>query len=453
MKKKTITSISSIADSDLCYYKGKVESSLSNIDHILNHDSKLAAIMFNLSSNQVEVHGEVPWYRPDPKNKEFTRGDNVALYKYFENKYDICMQGFIDTALDGLANSKTKAFNPIKAYFEGLTWDGKNRLDTLLIEILGAEDNIYTRESIRKTLVAAVTRVYNPGTKFDTMLILVGPQGIGKSTIWDALAGDLVAYKDEHLWFTDDLTMDSMKDKTAAEKIAGKLIVEVSEMTGMRKAEATTIKSFLSRREDYYRPPYARSPIKQRRCGIIVGTTNDVEGFLRDTTGNRRFWPVRVEGFDTNRVYTLTKEDIDQIWAEAVVRYKDGESLLLSEKAQAIADSFQKEYVETDERLGLVEDFLNRKITDNWYELSTFEHKDYLFRMPHLCNVEREYVCNMEIFQEALDGRCGYLDRKESYAIKRMMAKLPEWEFQGKAKRRFGVYGNQHYYKRNKLHD
>ena len=195
-----------------------------------------------------------------------------------------------------------RAYHPVKEYLDALPeWDGVKRTDTLLTDYLGAEDSAYTRAVIRKTLAAAVARIYQPGTKFDSVLILNGPQGIGKSTLFARLAG---------AWFSDSLTLTDMRDKSGPEKLQGYWILELGELAGMKKTDVETVKSFLSRVDDKYRASYGLNVESHPRQCVIVGSTNTESGFLRDITGNRRFWPVRVNGESVKKPWQISGEDV-----------------------------------------------------------------------------------------------------------------------------------------------
>lgn len=415
-----------------------VDATLKNISLIFRNDKELQNIQYNAFTSTIEKIGKLPWDWSKGQ-KEWCDADDAFLHQYFEDNYGISLFSRVDEAFIGVCKYN-KYVHPVKDRLDKLKWDGVERLDTLLVDFLNAEDTPYVRAVTRKTLVAAVARVYEPGIKFDTMLVLCGPQGLGKSTIFAKLADP---------WFSDNLTMDDMKDKTGAEKLQGRWIVEVPELSGMRKAEVETIKAFITRQEDQYRPAYGRYVEKKARQCIIVGTTNAMDGFLRDTTGNRRFWPVNVQVSKEKSPWKLTREYIDQVWAEAKIRYESKEPLYITEETVvAEAAAAQREAMESDERFGLVEDFLERKLADNWYSLSIAEHKDFLYRQQAVCTIPREYVCNLEIYREALNGNLDRLDRKESYTIRNIMAKMPGWEFCGAAKKRFGVYGNQQYYRK-----
>ncbi|MGX7714781.1 VapE domain-containing protein [Enterococcus faecium] len=190
----------------------------------------------------------------------------------------------------------------------------------MLIDYFNATDNSYTRAVTRKMMVAAVARIVYPGTKFDSVLILNGPQGIGKSTFFAKLAGD---------WFSDSLTLTDMKDKAGPEKLQGYWILELGELAGMRKTDVEVVKSFISRSDDKYRASYGVNVESHPRQCIIVGSTNAESGFLRDITGNRRFWPVRISGDGKRKAWQMSIYDVEQIWAETLVLYSQGEKLYL----------------------------------------------------------------------------------------------------------------------------
>ena len=180
-----------------------------------------------------------------------------------------------------------------------------------------------------------------PISKFDSVLILNGPQGIGKSTLFAKLAG---------AWFSDSLTLTDMRDKSGPEKLQGYWILELGELAGMKKTDVETVKSFLSRVDDKYRASYGLKVESHPRQCVIVGSTNTESGFLRDITGNRRFWPVRVNGQSVKKPWQMIAEEVTQIWAEAVAVYKGGEKLFLEGNVAAMAASEQAEAMETDDR-------------------------------------------------------------------------------------------------------
>lgn len=226
--------------------------------------------------------------------------------------------------------ARQNAFHPVRDYLDGLQWDGTPRLDSWLTTYAQAQDSDYVRGVAAIVLIAAVRRVRQPGVKFDTMLVLEGGQGSSKSSL---LA--MLATRPE--WFNDNAPLGASA-REAAEQLQGRLIVEIAELAGMSRREVEEVKAFLSRSTDRARAAYARSVTDVPRQCILVGTTNS-ERYLRDETGNRRFWPVKVGTIDLDAL----ARDLDQIWAEAAVREAQGESITLPEHLWEAARAEQSE--------------------------------------------------------------------------------------------------------------
>ena len=220
-------------------------------------------------------------------------------------------------------------FHPVLDYLDGLRWDGAPRLETWLIEYAGAADTPFVRAVSKIVLIAAVRRVRQPGVKFDEMLVLESEQGKNKSS-----ALSVLAVKEE--WFTDDVPLGS-DSKQVIERLSGHWIGEAAELKGMRKGDIEHLKAFLSRRRDKARLAYGRLTTEVPRQSIFVGTTNN-KRYLKDQTGNRRFWPVEVEQFDIERL-TANR---DQLWAEASAAEAKGESIRLDESLWAAAAEEQE---------------------------------------------------------------------------------------------------------------
>lgn len=214
---------------------------------------------------------------------------------------------------------RSNSFHPVRDYLDGLEWDGKKRLDDWLIRYCGAKDTPFNRAVSRISLLAAVRRVRQPGTKFDNLIVLEGREGISKSIM---LA--ILARRDE--WFTDSVPL-SVDDKRMIESTSGRWIAEFGELSGMRKGEVEKIKAQLSRQNDRARLAYAKLPVEVKRQFVGFGTTNNSQ-YLAGLTGNRRFWPVEVKQIDI-KAFTL---NVDQLWAEASLREATGESIILEEK-------------------------------------------------------------------------------------------------------------------------
>ncbi len=420
---------------------GCVRDTLNNICTILRYDPALSGIVYNQFKNMLDVIGTLPW----PQVKPGWGDTDLACAKlYFERTYGIWSPTKFKDALLAVCASE-RLYHPVKDYLNGLVWDGVPRIDTLLIDYLGADDTPYVRAVTRKTLTAAVARIYSPGVKFDTVLVLNGPQGTGKSTLFARLGKE---------WFSDSLSLSDMKDKTAPEKLQGYWILELSELTGMKKMDVETVKAFTTRTDDKFRQAYGVTVESHPRSCVIVGTTNSDGGFLRDITGNRRFWPVRVTGHGKYRAWDLN--DVDQIWAEAIEYYKAGEELFVKDEIAAEAYRQQREAMETDDREGIVGEYLDRLLPDNWEKMDLFDRRNFLNgsefggAQPE-GTVRRERVCAMEIWCECFGKSREALKKGDAYEIEGILYKLGGWRrYDGNAtgKARIPGYGIQRVYVR-----
>ena len=420
---------------------GNVKDTMSNICLILRYDTGLQGIVYNQFKNMLDVTGSLPW----PQVKPGWSDTDLACAKlYFERTYGIWSPTKFKDAILAVTSSE-RLYHPVKEYLGSLKWDGIPRLDTLLIDYLGAEDTPYVRAVTRKTLVAAVARIYRPGIKFDSILVLVGEQGMGKSTLFARLGKE---------WFSDSLSISDMKDKTAPEKLQGYWLLELSELNGIKKMDVEVVKSFITRTDDKYRQAYGVNVESHPRSCIIVGTTNSDGGFLRDITGNRRFWPVRVTGHGKWHPWDLA--DIDQVWAEAIEYFSQGEELFLKGEIAAVAYTKQREAMETDDREGIVGEYLDRLLPDNWDRMDLFERRNFLSGSEFggavaEGTVKRERVCPMEIWCECFGKSRESMKKGDTYEIESILYKLGGWKkYDGNAqgKLRFPAYGVQRAYVR-----
>ena len=414
--------------------QGKLRSTISNFSLIIENEPLLKdRIAYNEFSNRANVIGQLPW-RAKGNLQDWTDTDDSGLREFIEKHYGISSNA---KCADALALSFEKhRFHPIKDYLNSLEWDGEKRVDTLIIDYLGAEDSRYVRTVTRKVLVAAVARVFNPGCKFDNMLILSGKQGVGKSTIIKKLGKD---------WYSDSLSTVSGKD--AYEQLQGVWILEMAEMMATKKADIEATKHFLSKQEDIYRVAYGRRTSRFPRQCIFIGTSNEHE-FLRDKTGNRRFWPVDIYEHEPKLdVFKDLDNELDQIWAEAVQLFKNKEPLYLSAEEEQEAKKQQDDHSEESAKAGLIEEYLNKPITENWYQLSINDRRLYIqggdFGEEPKGKIKRTKTCVMEIWCELFNGDPKQLTPLNSREINEILKGLKGWK-QYDGRLRFGkIYGVQ----------
>lgn len=413
---------------------GHVKNTLRNLTLILENDPNLKGVVFNQLLDGMEIKGEVPWNHP---SKFWRDADDAQLISYVDAHYGTFSARNYDIAVTKVADDR--AYHPIREFIESLPeWDQVPRVDTLLVDYLGASDTAYVRAVTRKTLCAAISRVLRPGCKFDSMLVLNGPQGVGKSTLIAKLAGE---------WFSDSLNLGDTKDKTAAEKLQGYWILEIGELAGLKKAEVETLRSFLSRQNDIYRAAFGKRATPHLRQCVFFGTTNAESGYLRDTTGNRRFWPVKTPGSGKKQSWNLTHEEILQIWAEALVYVRQGEKLYLSAEMDALAKDEQREAMESDEREGLVREYLDTLLPERWAEMDLFERRNFLSGsdfggLQEKGTVRRTSVSNMEIWCECFGKERANLRRTDSNELTGILARLG-WK-RADNKVRIPLYGPQY---------
>lgn len=424
---------------------GEAEPTIENALLIMQNDPLLrGAIATNEFLSRPVLRRDVPWrgkggVDAGRDGAPWTDADDAGLRLYMESVWGLKSRNAIQDAW--AIECGRNGFHPVKEYLLGLKWDGKERLDTMLIRWLNAEDNAFVRAAARKWMCAAVARVMQPGRKFDQMLVLVGKQGIGKSTLARTLSRG---------WFTDSI--QRLDGKDAYESLRGVWIVELAELAATKRSETETIKNFITKTEDTYRPAYGRHTVVYPRQCLFYGTTNDPD-FLKDKSGNRRFWPVEVEGFDRGRLLGL-EEEVDQLWAEAVVRWRAGECLWMDEEELWLAaQAAQEAHTVQDELVGQILEFLDRPLPENWEKLSVEERTDYIHGRSVLelgpCTMRRDVVSALEIRMELLGetregvGKNDVMGRR----VADVLNHLPGWTRSAKTSRR-GPYGPQRVYRR-----
>ena len=425
---------------------GAVLSSAGNIGLVLAHDPGLAGrLRRDVEGDAIYAVGEtLPWRRLPRGCSLWGDGDDANLRIYLETRYGIVNKAKVDDAVSHFADAAP--YDPLGEHLASLPeWDGVPRAEALLVNLMGAEDCAYVRAVTRKTLCGAVRRALHPGCKFDYMLILEGAQGLGKSSLLAALAGE---------WFTDALSLEDIAHaKVAAEKLQGAWIVEVAELDGMAKASIERLKSFLTTSVDNYRAAYARRAGRYRRRCIIVGTVNNLDGYLRDATGNRRFWPVRVaRGLDRS---ALDGAYVAQVWAEALALEAAGEPLYLDGSMEDEARRRQREAMETDPREGIVQAYLDAPVPEGFASW-TLERREAHWAAREDFGAApgaegapgaRCEVSVMEVWHEALRQPKERPTRADSYQIAAILRKLG-WEPTG-GTRTLTAYGKVKIYRRS----
>lgn len=415
---------------------GKYQNTDNNISLILRNDEYLKdCFAFNRFDNKRYVIRSLPW-RGISEPEPIRDVDYSGVRNYIGMFYGITAVGKIDDAL--ALEFERKNFHPVQDYLNGLTWDGVPRVDALLIRCFGTDNNIYTREAIRKSLCAAVARAYYPGAKYDNVLTLVGVEGTKKSTFFKKLGGR---------WFSD--SFNAITGRESFEQLQGAWIIEMGELAGLRKAEVEQIKHYITKTEDTFRIAYGRTVETFKRSCVFFATTND-RTFLKSTTGNRRFMPIDVhpERVTLDVFSDEFEEIIPQIWAECKALYLSGEPLFLSVEANAIANRYRQEHTDTDERAGMFEEFINTLLPVSWDDWSLEARRNY-FSNPLMREQQgvilRNEITVAEIWCECLGRNKEDMNRNNTREINHALRQLPNLEFINTTKR-FNFYGKQRYY-------
>lgn len=417
-----------------------LENSVFNLNLILNNDPDFANIAYNELANRIQVIGPLPWERPEG-NSFWRDADTAQLKSVIDIRYLPFSSRNHDVAFTKIADDRR--FHPIRDYLDSLpAWDGIKRVEDIFIKYLKADDTEYIRTVTKKTFAAAVARIYVPGIKFDCVPVLDGDQGIGKSTI----VKDLVTAD----YYSETLSLTDMDDKSGAEKLQGFWVVEIGELAGMKKADIEKVKAFLSTSDDKYRPSYGRVVESHPRQCIIIATVNGERGYLRDITGNRRFWIIKVHQKKQKKTWNFTEEYRQQFWAEAKEIWKSGEKLYLEGNILEEAEKAQKGALEADERVGMVEEYLNTRLPDDWDDMDLFARRNYLsgneFGSPvRTGSLVRTEVSNAEIWCECFGKSLQELKPSDSYGIAAMMSQISGWERTQTIKRQ-PIYGRQRLY-------
>ncbi|QIG65060.1 hypothetical protein SJC17_28 [Bacteroides phage SJC17] len=415
--------------------KGNKTVTAINIENAFKSDPLLNKLIGYDLFQDVVVYTRTPYFDKTKKRGDLLDDTGVAIISLrIERLHKIYNRDKMNAVIEKVALDN--AFHPIKDYLNSLEWDFEPRLDKFMSTYMGSEDNIYVSEAFRKMLVAAVARMFNPGTKFDTAFIMVSHQGAGKSTLIRKLSKG---------WFNDSLV--SMEGQKAYEAIQKSWLVELAELSALKKTDIEVMKNFISKTEDTYRAAYAKRIKTHKRQCVFFGSTNQ-DDFLKDPTGNRRFFPVPVEWTPAADIITNPKREkefdaiVDQLWAEAVELYRSGESLILSPEAEAIAVGKREEYTERDPMEGLVYDYVNRKFPKDWFDLCYADRRDFADRTgvyPEGTEVRNEF-CTFEIWVDCLGNKRTEFNAARARQMSNIMKRLG---FKSVGPRYVKCYGKQ----------
>lgn len=420
---------------------GLLENSVFNLNLILNNDPDFRNFAYNELANRIQIIGSLPWERPEG-NLFWRDADTAQLKSVIDARYLPFSTRNHDVAFTKIADDRH--FHPVRDYLDGLPfWDGTKRVEDVFIRYLQADDTDYIRTVTRKTFAAAVARVYEPGVKFDCVPVLDGDQGIGKSSI----VKDLVSPE----YYSETLSLTDMDDKSGAEKLQGFWVVEIGELAGMKKADIEKVKAFLSTSDDKYRPSYGKVVESHPRQCIIIATVNGERGYLRDITGNRRFWIIKLHQKRQKKTWNFDEEFRNQFWAEAKAIWRSGEKLYLEGDVLEQAEKEQQSAMEVDERVGMIEEYLNTPLPEGWEDMDIYARRSYLSGNEFGVSVRdgsiwRTEVSNAEIWCECFGRNLQELKPSDSYGIAAMMAQAQGWERTTQIKRQ-PLYGRQRLYR------
>lgn len=378
---------------------GDVKTNAENLEFILkNHPLLKGRVKLNEFSGRIDVSGKLPWNRWQPT---WTANDSVKLRSFLDRRFGMTGEKKIEDAVTSVAIDA--GYHPVRDYLDSLTWDGVKRLGKVFTHVLGAEDLPVYGKLAELLFTAAVRRVREPGCKFDYFIVLHGPEGCGKSSLFSIMGGE---------WFSD--SVDTIEGKEGRENIQGKWIIEMGELSGIKKSDRERLKNFISSQVDDYRAAYAaKSESRPRQC-ILVGTTNE-EYFLRGLTDRNRRQPVVEIDPRRRRVSETVRDWVaanrDQLWAEACVLESRGEPLFLSdeweEQIRTVQDRHNLEKSST--LFPEIERFLDLYLPELWHRWTLKERTDWLDTHADAealdileANRRRQEVCIPEILQECL---------------------------------------------------
>lgn len=414
---------------------GMPRNTIANFETILENDPAMKGHLYkDLLRGAIGVKGGLPW---DENAKTWSNSDESNLRAWMERYYHMQGKEKLRDAVEVVVTRRKE--HPIRDYFKGLKWDGTPRLERLIIDYVGAEDDELTRTLTRIHFTAAVARIMEPGCKYDYCPILAGPQGVGKSTLLAIMGGD---------YYKDGLT--SMEGKEGAEQVRGAHLIEIGELDAMKRSEMSAVKQFITARVDEYRPAYAVHKEHIPRQCVFTGTTNE-QFILKDATGNRRFPIIKINPELRKHGahwFEDLKENRDQIWAEACHYYKEGQKLYLPDELEALARERQQEYNDNadDPLPEMVANFLELRLTKDWEQMSLYQRRTYYHERNHInakAEVLRDKVCAAEFICEYMGKDMA--DKEYKYLARKVGSILTDlgWQRGGPSRHAQKLYGVQ----------
>lgn len=405
--------------------RGRPLSNAYNVKLIFENDKNLAGKFgYNIFTYKQEITGSVPWKRIQEVSG-INDTDDSCLRNYFSINYGIKAKDIIQDGLTEIAAANQ--FHPVREYLNSIRgkWDGKKRVDTLLIDFFDSEDSELVRFQTRLTLVAAIKRVFQPGCKFDYVLTLKGEQGKGKSTFLKKLAVNPD-------WFSDSIE-DFSKGKEAKEQLLGKWIIELGEMAAVGAGDQKRTKQFITSTTDEYRQAYGKRTSSYPRQNIFVASTND-ELPLKDDTGGRRWWIVDIHSNWMDKDKPL---EINQIWAEAleIYEYMEREDIPLTLPGDLEQEARKKQTENTDRGLYAAE--IEHALSNGY-----IEQKDY----DGIKKIPFSETCAFHVWEKILGYYKRDLTKAQAREINATLKSMEGWENIGR--REFKPYGKQTVYKR-----
>ena len=391
--------------------KGRVTQTNENCQLVMKEDELLSgSIKYNELAGRMDVVKEMPWKR---FTISFSDNDLDNIITYMEIEYGLKNKDQVERAVRVVAIENS--YHPVRDQLNSLVWDGEHRLDKVLTKYLGVEPTSLAIESLKLFMFGAVSRIFDPGCKFEYMLCLVGGQGVGKSTFLRFLAL-------EDMWFTDDIK--NFGDKKVYENLNGHWIIEIPEMVALLHAKCVEeTKAFLSRQWDNYRFPYDKFATDHPRQCVFAGTSNKMDFLPADKSGNRRFLPIEAN-VENAEVHILENPEesrnyFRQLWAEVMEIYRSGDfELTFSDEMQAELVKGQRKFMPEDPRETTILNFIENK--------------------------EPQYICTKMLYVEALGhSDADLMDAWESSAIGEIINQNLKNVYQKISSHRFKDYGTQ----------